>query len=140
MPSNGKQESAKTIVSRRFFLAAGSAALSADQTGEMVKSAAVQWRSFVLDQRDLPALRTAAEKTNTEFGHIDILFANTGIQVFRPLLQMEERKSFETHYVECWCPRALRRDADSMSYMSLKTKDSFTLTRSGKVKMPSIVT
>jgi hypothetical protein len=26
-----------------------------DQTGEMVKSEGVQWRSFVLDQRDLPA-------------------------------------------------------------------------------------
>jgi NAD(P)-dependent dehydrogenase (short-subunit alcohol dehydrogenase family) len=58
-----------------------------DQTGEMVKSADVQWRSFVLDQRDLPALRTVAEKTNTEFGHIDILFANAGIQAFRPLLR-----------------------------------------------------
>src|SRR5580658_5732208 len=26
-----------------------------DQTGDLVKSAGVQWRSFVLDQRDLPA-------------------------------------------------------------------------------------
>jgi NAD(P)-dependent dehydrogenase (short-subunit alcohol dehydrogenase family) len=61
-----------------------------DQTGEMVKGADVQWRSFVLDQRDLPALRIAAEKLNAEFGHIDILFANAGIQAFRPLLQMED--------------------------------------------------
>src|SRR5271170_7257043 len=61
-----------------------------DQTGEMVKSAGVQWRSFVLDQRDLPALRIAAEKINAEFGHIDILFANAGIQAFRPLLEMED--------------------------------------------------
>jgi hypothetical protein len=29
MPSDGKQEAAKAAVSRRFFLAAGSAALSA---------------------------------------------------------------------------------------------------------------
>lgn len=61
-----------------------------DQTGEMVKSAGVQWTSFVLDQRDLPALRTAAEGINTEFDHIDILFANAGIQAFRPLLDMED--------------------------------------------------
>jgi NAD(P)-dependent dehydrogenase (short-subunit alcohol dehydrogenase family) len=27
---------------------------------------------------------------NAEFGHIDILFANAGIQAFRPLLQMED--------------------------------------------------
>jgi NAD(P)-dependent dehydrogenase (short-subunit alcohol dehydrogenase family) len=45
-----------------------------DQTGEMVRSGGVQWRSFVLDQRDLPALRIAADKINAEFGHIDILF------------------------------------------------------------------
>ena len=61
-----------------------------DQTGERVMSAGVQWRSFVLDQRDLSALRIAAERINTEFGHIDILFANAGIQAFRPLLQMED--------------------------------------------------
>ena len=61
-----------------------------DQTGDRVKSAGVQWTSFVLDQRDLPALRVAAERINTEFGHIDILFANAGIQAFRPLLQMED--------------------------------------------------
>jgi NAD(P)-dependent dehydrogenase (short-subunit alcohol dehydrogenase family) len=61
-----------------------------DQTGEIVKSAGVRWKSLVLDQRDLPALRIAAEKINVEFGHIDILFANAGIQAFRPLLQMED--------------------------------------------------
>ena len=61
-----------------------------DQTGDMVKSEGVQWKSFVLDQRDLPALRRAAETINAEFGHIDILFANAGIQAFRPLLQMED--------------------------------------------------
>jgi NAD(P)-dependent dehydrogenase (short-subunit alcohol dehydrogenase family) len=61
-----------------------------DQTGDMVKSEGVQWKSFVLDQRDLPALRRAAETINTEFGHIDILFANAGIQAFRPLLEMED--------------------------------------------------
>ena len=54
-----------------------------NQTGEMVRSEGVQWRSFVLDQRDLPGLRIAAEKIDAEFGHIDILFANAGIQAFR---------------------------------------------------------
>src|ERR1700727_1321545 len=61
-----------------------------DQTGEMVKSAGGEWRSIVLDQRDLPALRIAAAKISAEFGHIDILFANAGIQAFRPLLEMED--------------------------------------------------
>jgi NAD(P)-dependent dehydrogenase (short-subunit alcohol dehydrogenase family) len=43
-----------------------------------------------LDQHDLPALHIATEKINAEFGYIDILFANAGIQAFRPLLQMED--------------------------------------------------
>jgi NAD(P)-dependent dehydrogenase (short-subunit alcohol dehydrogenase family) len=50
----------------------------------------VKWKSIVLDQRDLPALRKAASEINKEFGHIDILFANAGIQAFRPQLEMED--------------------------------------------------
>jgi NAD(P)-dependent dehydrogenase (short-subunit alcohol dehydrogenase family) len=60
------------------------------ETGRMVKAAGSWWRSFVLDQRDLPALRRAAEEIEREFGGIDILFANAGIQGFKPLLEMED--------------------------------------------------
>jgi NAD(P)-dependent dehydrogenase (short-subunit alcohol dehydrogenase family) len=56
----------------------------------MVETAGRRWRSFVLDQRDLPALRAAAEKMEQEFGGVDIVFANAGIQAFRPLLEMED--------------------------------------------------
>jgi TAT (twin-arginine translocation) pathway signal sequence len=44
-----------------------------DQTGEMVKNEGVQWRGFVLDQRDLPALRIAAEKINAELSANSLL-------------------------------------------------------------------
>jgi NAD(P)-dependent dehydrogenase (short-subunit alcohol dehydrogenase family) len=43
-----------------------------------------------LDQRNLPALRTAAARGEREFGGIDILFANAGVQNFHPLLGMED--------------------------------------------------
>jgi NAD(P)-dependent dehydrogenase (short-subunit alcohol dehydrogenase family) len=61
-----------------------------DKTGSLVDAAGGKWRSFVLDQRDLPALRSAAAEIERTFDGIDILFANAGIQAFRPLLEMED--------------------------------------------------
>src|SRR6201999_1438315 len=60
-----------------------------EETGRMVDAAGGRWRSFVIDQRDLTALRATADRIEKEFGGIDILFANAGIQAFRPLLEME---------------------------------------------------
>lgn len=60
------------------------------ETGKLVRAAGSTWHEFVLDQRDLPALRTAAAQTEKACGGIDILFANAGIQAFRPLLEMED--------------------------------------------------
>jgi NAD(P)-dependent dehydrogenase (short-subunit alcohol dehydrogenase family) len=61
-----------------------------DQTGRLVEKAGGTWASYRLDQRDLPALRSAAEKTVQVFGKIDILFANAAIQSFKPILEMED--------------------------------------------------
>ena len=52
--------------------------------------AARRWLGMKVDQRDLTALRAAAAKGEQEFGGIDILFANAGIQSFHPLLEMED--------------------------------------------------
>jgi NAD(P)-dependent dehydrogenase (short-subunit alcohol dehydrogenase family) len=60
------------------------------ETGKRVRAAGSAWHEFVLDQRDLPALRTAAAQVEQACGGIDILFANAGIQAFRPLLEMED--------------------------------------------------
>ncbi|MBV8569360.1 MAG: mycofactocin-coupled SDR family oxidoreductase [Acidobacteriaceae bacterium] len=61
-----------------------------EETGCLVSAADREWRGFVLDQRDLPALRATAAQIERDFGAIDILFANAGIQAFRPLLEMED--------------------------------------------------
>src|SRR5260370_9888594 len=61
-----------------------------EETGKQVTAAGVRWKSIVLDQRDLPALRQAAADVEKQFGHIDILFANAGIQPFRPLFDIED--------------------------------------------------
>src|SRR5271165_3531782 len=60
------------------------------ETGRLVRAAARRWLAIELDQRDLPALRAAAARGEKEFGGIDILFANAGIQSFHPLLEMED--------------------------------------------------
>jgi NAD(P)-dependent dehydrogenase (short-subunit alcohol dehydrogenase family) len=61
-----------------------------NETERLVRSAGCRWLGITLDQRDLPVLRKAAERIEREFGGIDILFANAGIQAFKPLMEMED--------------------------------------------------
>jgi NAD(P)-dependent dehydrogenase (short-subunit alcohol dehydrogenase family) len=61
-----------------------------NETGKLIRVADRRWLGLTLDQRDLSALRNAAEQIEDEFGGIDILFANAGIQAFKPLLEMED--------------------------------------------------
>lgn len=60
------------------------------ETGRLVEAAGARWATHQLDQRDLGALREAAASTVQSFGKIDILFANAGIQAFKPLLDMDD--------------------------------------------------
>jgi NAD(P)-dependent dehydrogenase (short-subunit alcohol dehydrogenase family) len=60
------------------------------ETGRLVEAAGTRWCEARLDQRDLPALRAAAAKARATFGRLDILFANAGIQMFKPILEMED--------------------------------------------------
>lgn len=61
-----------------------------DETGREVESVGARWLGMVLDQRNLPALRAAADQVERECGGIDIVFANAGIQAFKPLLEMDD--------------------------------------------------
>jgi NAD(P)-dependent dehydrogenase (short-subunit alcohol dehydrogenase family) len=61
-----------------------------EETGRLVREAGQEWLAITLDQRDLPALRRAAEQVRAEFGGLDILFANAGIQGFSPILEMQD--------------------------------------------------
>jgi NAD(P)-dependent dehydrogenase (short-subunit alcohol dehydrogenase family) len=60
------------------------------ETGRMVEAAGARWLAARLDQRDLPALRAAAHEAQTAFGRLDILFANAGIQTFKPILDWQD--------------------------------------------------
>ena len=55
-----------------------------EETGRLVDAAKRRWLGMVIDQRDLTA------RVEKEFGGLDILFANAGIQSFHPLLEMQD--------------------------------------------------
>lgn len=61
-----------------------------NETGNLVKQQGSRWSSKVLDQRDIEALRRAAQEIENEFGGIDILFANAGIQEFCNFLDLKD--------------------------------------------------
>jgi NAD(P)-dependent dehydrogenase (short-subunit alcohol dehydrogenase family) len=60
------------------------------ETGRLVEAAGASWCEAHLDQRDLVALRAAADKARATFGRLDVLFANAGIQGFKAILDWED--------------------------------------------------
>lgn len=66
------------------------------ETGRLVEAAGRRWCEARLDQRDLTALRAAADKAYATFGRLDILFANAGIQGFKALLDWEDKDWHDT--------------------------------------------
>jgi NAD(P)-dependent dehydrogenase (short-subunit alcohol dehydrogenase family) len=60
------------------------------QTGASVSAMGRAFLALTADQRDRAALRRCADEACARFGGIDILFANAGIQAFKPLLEMAD--------------------------------------------------
>jgi NAD(P)-dependent dehydrogenase (short-subunit alcohol dehydrogenase family) len=60
------------------------------ETGRLVAEHDVRWSAHIADQRDLAALREVAARVEEHLGGVDIVFANAGIQAFRPLLEMDD--------------------------------------------------
>ena len=60
------------------------------RTGEVVQEAGARWLPVTADQRDIGAVRSAADLVQREWGGVDIVFANAGIQAFKPLLEMDD--------------------------------------------------
>jgi NAD(P)-dependent dehydrogenase (short-subunit alcohol dehydrogenase family) len=60
------------------------------RTGAEVEATGRRWLGLTADQRDIGALRTAAGAVVREWGGVDVLFANAGIQAFAPLLEMTD--------------------------------------------------
>jgi len=58
-------------------------------TGKQVESAGSRWMELLADQREIEEIRGAADTVEDEWGGVDIVFANAGIQAFKPLLEMQ---------------------------------------------------
>lgn len=67
-----------------------------DETGSAVEECGRRWLGEIADQRDLGRLREVRDRVVQEFGSIDILFANAGIQAFASLLEMEDADWHDT--------------------------------------------
>jgi NAD(P)-dependent dehydrogenase (short-subunit alcohol dehydrogenase family) len=68
-------------------------AASADdlaETGRLVTASGGRWLQHVADQRNIQDIRTAAASVERGWGGVDIVFANAGIQAFKPLLEMSD--------------------------------------------------
>lgn len=61
-----------------------------EETGARVRAAGSRWLSVMADQRDIGAVRRAAAVIERELGGPDIVFANAGIQAFKPLAEMTD--------------------------------------------------
>jgi NAD(P)-dependent dehydrogenase (short-subunit alcohol dehydrogenase family) len=60
------------------------------ETGRLVTAAGARWSGQVADQRDIAAVRAVADAVERDLGGVDVLFANAGIQAFKPLLEMAD--------------------------------------------------
>lgn len=60
------------------------------ETGRLVQEQGRRFLSIVGDQRDIGALRAAADRVMQEFGRVDIVVIDAAIQVFRPLIEMTD--------------------------------------------------
>jgi NAD(P)-dependent dehydrogenase (short-subunit alcohol dehydrogenase family) len=59
-------------------------------TGQLVTAVGGRWMQHIADQRNIDAVRAAADAVVQEWGGVDIVFANAGIQAFKPLLDMSD--------------------------------------------------
>lgn len=60
------------------------------ETGRLVTAAGGRWLQYVADQRNIEDIRAAAASVEQKWRGVDIVFANAGIQAFKPLLEMTD--------------------------------------------------
>jgi NAD(P)-dependent dehydrogenase (short-subunit alcohol dehydrogenase family) len=60
------------------------------ETGNRVRGEGAEWLAQIVDQREIEALRASVQAVRDRFGRIDIVFANAGIQAFKPIAEMDD--------------------------------------------------
>jgi NAD(P)-dependent dehydrogenase (short-subunit alcohol dehydrogenase family) len=65
------------------------------ETGAQVAARGVRWQQFIADHRNITELRAISSQVEEDWGGVDIVFANAGIQAFKPLLEMDDADWFD---------------------------------------------
>lgn len=89
---NGAEVIAVDIAERVSKITEFEPATKADleETGRLLAGIGPKWMTKVADIRKIGELKTLVEDVVREFGGVDIVVANAGIQAFKPLLEMED--------------------------------------------------
>jgi NAD(P)-dependent dehydrogenase (short-subunit alcohol dehydrogenase family) len=61
-----------------------------EETGKLLEAIGGKWSAKVADIRKIGELKALVEEVEREFGGVDIVVANAGIQAFKSLLEMED--------------------------------------------------
>ena len=92
LAKNGASVMAVDIADRVSKITEFEPATKADleMTGKLLEAIREKWSTKVADIRKLSELKTLVDEVEREFGGVDIVVANAGIQAFKPLLEMED--------------------------------------------------
>jgi NAD(P)-dependent dehydrogenase (short-subunit alcohol dehydrogenase family) len=92
-----------------------------EETGRLLSAIGSKSRTKVADIRKIGELKTLVEDVEREFGGLDIVVANAGIQAFKSLLEMEDHDWHDTidnnlngtaNTVRAFAPALVRRGGE----------------------------
>jgi NAD(P)-dependent dehydrogenase (short-subunit alcohol dehydrogenase family) len=98
-----------------------------EETGRLLSAIGSKSRTKVADIRKIGELKTLVEDVEREFGGLDIVVANAGIQAFKSLLEMEDHDWHDTidnnlngtaNTVRAFAPALVRRGGGRMILVS----------------------
>jgi NAD(P)-dependent dehydrogenase (short-subunit alcohol dehydrogenase family) len=98
-----------------------------EETGKLLEGIGPKSATKVVDIRNLSELKALVQSLEAEFGGVDIVVANAGIQAFKPLLEMEDADWHDiidnnlngtANTVRAFAPALVRRGAGRLILVS----------------------
>jgi NAD(P)-dependent dehydrogenase (short-subunit alcohol dehydrogenase family) len=98
-----------------------------EETGKLLQGIGGKWSAKIADIRKIGDLKALVDEVEREFGGVDIVVANAGIQAFKPLLEMEDQDwndiidnnlTGTANTVRAFAPALVRRGAGRLILVS----------------------
>jgi NAD(P)-dependent dehydrogenase (short-subunit alcohol dehydrogenase family) len=129
MARNGAAVVAVDLAERVSMITEFEPATKADleETGKLLEAIGGKWSAKITDIRKIGELKALVEEVEREFGGVDIVVANAGIQAFKSLLEMEDADwddiidnnlNGTANTVRAFAPALVRRGAGRMILVS----------------------